>query len=350
MKRIEQAVILATDIRGFTSLCEKINLPRAGRFIDEYFSIVRNSLEKVAEKNEIVINRFLGDGFLIFIFDYEKGSSKAIKASFDIRNNLKKKIRDELKFTGAGISIAINKGIILYGDFGQECSQDSSVCPSDWVGEKTAIGPEINKTFRMLSIASKDQILISNEVRNDIRENHIWTELDSTQVKGIKEPLIPFLILREGSWQEQRFCGSCKFCDNHEYCTKAYYFGRENVRPSFYVEKKWELHKQLLCDERIEGKGKWCKGCKINILSTKEVDKGCLSNYMKGLSGKLEERFCCSDCERYFTCQFNLHRGKNHIPKEGFQEQRKRYCCEECKYFTEPESVCLNERMYSKEG
>lgn len=349
--RVEKnALILAVDIRGFTPLCEKIGLRRAGRFIDEFYTIVRNTLNKVTnKKSEIVIDRFLGDAVLAFIFNEKGGSAKAVESAFDIRNILKEKIKNELSFTNAGVSIAIGKGTILHGKFGEECSRESLVCPDDWKGETTGIGPSINKTFRMLSLAIKNQILVSDEVWRDIRNDYIWTELNSIYVKGIRAPIIPYWILRSGQWDGQRYCTTCSFCDHHKYCKKSYEFGNTERTSSIYVKSKWEIEKMIRCDERRNMQGNWCSGCEINHLSSNPKQKACHENYLKGLNEKYDLRVCCQDCGKYFTCQFNLHRGKNHVPSVERQIKRKRYCCEACNYFKEPAVDCVNNRMRCQE-
>lgn len=348
-RKPKNAIIIAVDIRGFAALCNKIGLKKTGKFIDEYFSIVRNALDKVTEREgEVVIDRFLGDGFLIFIFDEDKGSVKAVESALDIKNTFQKKITTEYNFTNAGVGIAIGKGEILYGKFGEECSKNSLVCPVNWQGETTGIGIPINETFRMLYISARNQILVSEEIRNEIRNDYIWTELDSIHVKGVRKPMIPYMILRKGKWEEEkRHCNLCReHCKNHKYCEKNYNFGQANRRSSVYVQDKWELSQKVLCDQREDGKGMCCDGCGINLLTlTDPTKEGCHINYLRGMQRKLSERICCSDCERYFTCQFNLHRGKNHTPKNSYQEERKRYCCEICDYFNQPEIDCLENRM-----
>ncbi len=345
-REIVKATILEVDIRGFSSFCKKIKLPQAGNFIDEYFSIVRNALDKVAsKKNEIAINRFMGDGFLIFIFDETDGANKAIDAAFNIRDTLNKKFTKEYNFTNAGVAMAIGEGDILYDQFGEECSKDSLVCPPNWQGETTGIGVPINLVNRLLGVASKNQILVTEEVHNQIRENYIWTEFDAIHVKGFKDPLIPYLILKKGMWKEERYCSSCMHCDNSEYCDKNYYYGVHHRQKSLLYDK-FELTQYFLCDERIEYKGNFCKGCEINKHTEGNPSgEGCILNLSRGTKGDLNKRTCCPDCNKYATCIFNLHRGKNHLPKSDLQAVRKRYCCESCKYYDDPIIKCRETKM-----
>jgi adenylate cyclase len=134
-----RAVIMATDLRGFTGISDRLPGDDVVRVLDEYFEHVTRSVQ--AEGGHIL--KFIGDGVLA-IFSADEGrdtaaaaaglaAARAIIARLEAHNAADGKSRVALR---AGIGLHL--GTVLYGNVGAPDRLDF-----------TAIGPAVNLAFRL---------------------------------------------------------------------------------------------------------------------------------------------------------------------------------------------------------
>ena len=83
-----EATILFTDIRGFTSMSEKMDPKTVVSTLNEYFS----EMTEIALKFGATIDKYIGDAMMAIFnapLDLEHHETKALACAIDIENNMK---------------------------------------------------------------------------------------------------------------------------------------------------------------------------------------------------------------------------------------------------------------------
>ena len=135
-----RAVVMATDLRGFTGISDRLPGEAVVQALDDYFEHVARSVHDAGGH----ILKFVGDGVLaIFDADEDKDSDAAlagINAARDLVSRLetynahRADTNDPVLRTGIGLHL----GTVMYGNVGSHDRLDF-----------TAIGPAVNLAFRL---------------------------------------------------------------------------------------------------------------------------------------------------------------------------------------------------------
>jgi adenylate cyclase len=114
-----RAVIMMTDMRGFTALSDRLSGEEVIEVLDDYFDAIVTSVE--AHKGETL--KFLGDGALS-IFpaaddnDFSRASTQALEAALEglERLGMVNKARRETNRTEVRIGIGLHVGEVIFGN------------------------------------------------------------------------------------------------------------------------------------------------------------------------------------------------------------------------------------------
>jgi len=166
--------MLFADVRGSTSLAEKMSPVDFGRLMNQFYKVAT----KVLIKSDAMVDRLLGDeaiGLFIPGFAGEDHPKKAIEAAQEL-----------LKLTGHGTSdkpwlpvgIGVHTGPAYVGVVGEKGS------PLDF----TALGDNVNITSRLASQARAGEIFISDEAYEASKLDLGNLELRQLALKGKSEP------------------------------------------------------------------------------------------------------------------------------------------------------------------
>ncbi|MGZ3770539.1 MAG: adenylate/guanylate cyclase domain-containing protein [Bdellovibrio sp.] len=168
------AVILFADIRGFTSLSEKVPPQTMVSILNQLF----DKMVPVVKKHEGVVDKFIGDNLMVVwgvpnpIPDAEK---KALLASLEMLEEVRK-VNMELNAEygiNIGVGIGLNTGNVIAGSIG--CSEHM---------EYTVIGDVVNSAQRAESHAKAQQILVTEDFFAKISDIVNAQSLDPIHVKG----------------------------------------------------------------------------------------------------------------------------------------------------------------------
>ena len=175
---------LFTDIRGFTSLCEKISPKEVIRLLSHYLDIET----KIIFENDGDVDKYVGDEIMAF-FSGPKKEINACKAAMEIRKAMYREKQAALEEGAASISvgIGINSGSVVFGSVGSETRKDF-----------TSIGDTVNLAARLES-ANKEygsKAIISEAVYEKLNGSFVCRELDFVTVKGKTEPVRIYEILQ----------------------------------------------------------------------------------------------------------------------------------------------------------
>jgi adenylate cyclase len=172
----QDATILFSDIRGFTSLSENMTPNEVVETLNDYF----NQMIEIIFKYNGILDKIIGDELMV-IYGVPKSniqdSENAVLTAIEMQEkliafnqdrciNLKKPIK---------VGIGVNSGSVISGNIGSTDQMDFTV-----------IGDSVNLASRLCSSAEAGQIIISDAVWNKIK--HLQTfkskKLSPIKVKG----------------------------------------------------------------------------------------------------------------------------------------------------------------------
>ena len=169
-----EVTILFSDIRGFTSMSEKLNPTEIVKLLNKYFK----SMIDVVFKYNGTLDKIVGDELMVLY-------GVPLKADDDTHNAVKTAIKmfialDKFnqKIVKEGykpfkIGIGINKGKAVSGNIGSEQQMNYTV-----------IGDTINLGARLCSHAKSGEILISKSVKDAVGDKYNFKSIPSIEVKG----------------------------------------------------------------------------------------------------------------------------------------------------------------------
>ncbi|MBP7792427.1 MAG: HAMP domain-containing protein [Candidatus Goldbacteria bacterium] len=185
-KRLK-ATMLFTDIRGFTSMSEKLEPEQVVSIINDYLTV---QTDKIIKYNGF-LDKFVGDCVMaVYGIPVPKDDDayRAVKTAIDIRESIKKlnSIRERMKQLTVGIGIGINTGDVVCGNIGSSQRMDYTV-----------IGDNVNLASRLESNAPAGAIYVSESTYIETKDKFLYKELEPISVKGKKEPIKIFEPIEE---------------------------------------------------------------------------------------------------------------------------------------------------------
>ena len=168
----KEATVLFSDIRGFTSMSEKMEPEDVVNLLNTYF----DKQTEVVQNTGGDIDKFVGDE-LMAVFKGKQMANQAVDCAVKIQKEVQK-LNNELG-EKIGIGIGINTGSMVMGAMGSKERMDFTV-----------IGDNVNLGARLCSAAAAGEVIIS-ESTNKLLEgkNFQLTKLKPIMVKGKEEPI-----------------------------------------------------------------------------------------------------------------------------------------------------------------
>ncbi len=172
------------DIRGFTSISEKLPPEEVVAFLNFYLT----EMTTIIFQNEGTIDKFMGDCIMaIFGAPVEHGDDvfKAVKSAVEIQRKVEQMNRDRLAQGQRDIhvGIGINYGEAVVGNIG-----------STQRLEYTVIGDSVNTASRLQTLAKGGEIVVSDSVYKKTKEKFEYMAMDPVTVKGKKKVLTVWKI------------------------------------------------------------------------------------------------------------------------------------------------------------
>ncbi len=171
--------ILTSDLRGFTSICERLPAEEVITIINLYLRYMAD----VITEYQGTIDGFMGDGILVLFgapTGREDDSTRAVACAVAMQLAMKP-VNEKIKEIGQPpleMGIGINTGEVVVGNIGSEKLTQYGV-----------LGNQVNLTYRIESYTVGGQILISESTFNEIGDLIQILGERKVQPKGIKEPI-----------------------------------------------------------------------------------------------------------------------------------------------------------------
>ena len=169
-----EVTVLFADIRGFTSMSEKMEPEKVVSTLNSYFSLMID----IVFKNNGTLDKIIGDELMIVFGaptssndDTERAVKTAIEMQDKIKTFNKQRVIENEKPIKVGIGI--NKGLVVSGNIGSKELMDYTV-----------IGDTVNLGARLCSAAGPDEIITSDSVWFETKKAFNYKKLKPIKVKG----------------------------------------------------------------------------------------------------------------------------------------------------------------------
>jgi len=178
---IHQITVLVTDVRGYTSMSEKLPVDILARVMSSWFRVA----SEIVARNDGVVDKFIGDAVMVRWTDEQiEGFSpvlSALKTAMEFNKELYGINAQFPDLTSSlKIGIGINSGQAVLGNVGGS-SRDY-----------TALGDSVNLAFRLES-ASKElgkDVVIGPTSCEQITKEVVESNQQSVTVKGKENPIL----------------------------------------------------------------------------------------------------------------------------------------------------------------
>lgn len=180
--------VLFSDIRGFTSMSEKMPADEVSTILNEYFS----QMEPIIRKYNGVINKFIGDAIMVIFgepiqdINHPKNAVKCAYEMLKKVNYLREKWLEQGR-PRFEIGVGINTGEVFIGNIGTENRM-----------EYTVIGDSVNLASRIegYNKVYKTNLLVSSTTYNYISDCADVIKIKEVQIRGKSKKMDIYEVLR----------------------------------------------------------------------------------------------------------------------------------------------------------
>jgi class 3 adenylate cyclase/tetratricopeptide (TPR) repeat protein len=178
---------LSCDIVGYTELTERLDGEDLQRLIQSYQRLVEHAVTRWGGE----IDCYSGDGVDAFfgLTAHENDAERAVRAGLDIVAGLEAMrvtaLQSEQTLPSLRVRVGIHSGPVVVGAQGTAAS-----------GKKQALGPAMNGAARLQNLARPGTVVIGEATHRLVAELFACSDLGKQTLKGIKEPMRAFVVLR----------------------------------------------------------------------------------------------------------------------------------------------------------
>jgi len=178
--------ILFTDIRGFTTLSEKMQPEEVVAFLNGYFE----SSTRIVQAREGTIDKFIGDAVMAVYnapLELKNHAEAAVLSALEMQEDFEKQnalFKRKHPGDSLGVGIGINTGEAVVGNIGSK----------SYV-EYTCIGDAVNTASRLQGKAAAGEIVVSEATYSLLPEGkYVPARVEDVMVKGKAKPLKVFVL------------------------------------------------------------------------------------------------------------------------------------------------------------
>jgi adenylate cyclase len=186
--RKTEVTVLFSDIRGFTTISEKLDAQELAGLLNAYLT----DMTKIIFRHQGTLDKYIGDAVMAIWgapFDAPDHAAKCCEAAVEMLSKLADLQKDwrARGYPDLDIGIGINTGIASVGNMGSSLRYGY-----------TAMGDSVNLASRLEGLNKEygTRIVVSESTRTEIRsEKLLFRELDLIRVKGKLQPVTIFEVL-----------------------------------------------------------------------------------------------------------------------------------------------------------
>ncbi len=177
--------VLFSDIRGFTTLSEKLTPQELVTHLNEYLS----AMTDIIFKYEGTLDKYVGDEIMAFWnapLEQENHAELASLAALEMMTKLHSLNENWPEAKKLNIGIGLNTGLMTVGNMGSQSRMDYTL-----MGDNVNLGARLEGTNKIYGT----NIIISEYTYAVIKDQFICRELDTIKVKGKSKPVQIFEVL-----------------------------------------------------------------------------------------------------------------------------------------------------------
>jgi adenylate cyclase len=228
--RKEHMSVFFSDVRGFTTISEKLPPEELSRVLNLYLT----PMTEIVFKNSGTLDKYIGDAIMAFFGAPIKGSTHAKDACRCALQNIEKLKDLQKQFKEQGlphidIGIGINTGAMSVGNMG-----------SNIVQNYTVMGDSVNLAARLEGINKEygTRIIISQFTYEEAKDAFTAREIDRVRVKGKLEPVRIFELICEGEPADKTAEALKLFAQGYElYHQKKFSEAQDSFKKAFSVSQ-----------------------------------------------------------------------------------------------------------------
>ncbi|WP_243360680.1 CHASE2 domain-containing protein [Fundidesulfovibrio terrae] len=177
----KEVSILFSDVRGFTTISEKLTPTQVVDLLHEYLT----PMTRLVTANSGTLDKFIGDAVMAFwnapadVEDHPRLAVETALAMLNELDRLNAGFKERFGFE-IQIGIGLNLGAVRVGNFGSEDLFDYTI-----------IGDNVNLGSRLEGLTKyyHQRLLVSGAMRERAGAGFAWQEVDRVLVKGKHEPV-----------------------------------------------------------------------------------------------------------------------------------------------------------------
>jgi adenylate cyclase len=177
----QEATILFSDIRGFTSMSETMAPNEVVETLNDYF----NLMIEIIFKYNGTLDKIIGDALMVIYGapnSTEQDTENAVLTAIEMQEKLIQFNQDRIinLKQPIKIGIGINRGKVISGNIGSKQQMNFTV-----------IGDSVNLASRLCSVAAADEIIVSDTVWKNVKHLKSFKskKLTPVKVKGKVKPI-----------------------------------------------------------------------------------------------------------------------------------------------------------------
>jgi len=175
--------VLFADIRGFTSLSEKMDPAQVVEMLNTFFT----EMVDIVFEHQGTLDKFLGDGLLAFFgapLEVPQAASQAVASAIGMHQRLLA-MQAEKTLPIQGIRVGVNTGEAIVGNIGSHKRM-----------EFTIIGDVVNVAARLLEVAREQDapIVIGEATYREVEGNFSLKPGPSVVLRGRQESTVSYFV------------------------------------------------------------------------------------------------------------------------------------------------------------
>jgi class 3 adenylate cyclase/DNA-binding NarL/FixJ family response regulator len=180
---IVDATVMFLDVCGFTAFSENVSADVVVKLINQLFEVVVKEI--LAQQGHV--DKFMGDAVMA-VFRGKYHLDRAIDVALAVREHFKTvpEVVSNDKTFKPMISIGINSGEMISGNIGS-----ASLRRLDY----TVIGDCVNTAQRLQSAAKANQVVISEDVYEKVKESFKCEKIGEVSLKNKAKPVVIYEVL-----------------------------------------------------------------------------------------------------------------------------------------------------------
>jgi PAS domain S-box-containing protein len=181
----QQATLLFSDIRSFTTITESLGASATVELLNEYFSF----MEDVIASNNGFVAQYVGDAIMAAFgvpAVLQDDAARAVRCAVQMMKALDLFNQGRKNSFPVNIGIGLASGEVIYGEIGSPTRQNYSI-----------IGDTVNRAARIENLTKKygARILICEQTWQNSEAGLFVRQLDRVAVRGQKEPVTLYEVL-----------------------------------------------------------------------------------------------------------------------------------------------------------